>query len=96
MTSAGSRNVFPGVPWHDSRNVERRGAGPAYLPASWGLITVTNVFAVVGEHRQEPERLLLLGDDGHYYAYATANGQPTEVDPSDEWQIDEGAISFDS
>ncbi len=73
-----------------------RGAGPADLPASWGLGTMTNVFAVVGEHRLEPDRLLLLGDDGHYYAYAAPSGQPTEVDPSDEWKIDEGVTSFDS
>lgn len=58
---------------------------------------MTNVFAVVGEHRQEPGRLLLLGDDGHYYAYATVSGQPTEVEPTDEWEIDvEGTASFDS
>ena len=57
---------------------------------------MTNVFAVVGEHRQEPERLLLLGDDGHYYQYAVPGGHPTEVEPSDEWEIDEGVVSFDS
>ena len=50
---------------------------------------MTNIFAVVGEHRDEPTRLLLLGADGHYYAYAAvASREPTEVEPSDDWQID--------
>lgn len=49
---------------------------------------MTNVFAVVGEHREEPTRLLLVGDDGRFYAYATDDTTPTEVDPSDEWAID--------
>lgn len=52
----------------------------------------TNVFAVVGEHRQEPTRLLLLGDDGHYYAYQTPQGQTVEVEPSDEWDLDPDAL----
>jgi len=27
---------------------------------------MTNVFAVVGQHRDVPDRLLLLGEDGHH------------------------------
>ena len=49
---------------------------------------MTNVFAVVGESRAEPDRLLLLGDDGRYYAYATDAAAPTEVEPTGEWAID--------
>ncbi len=52
---------------------------------------MTNVFAVVGEHRDEPTRLLLIGDDGRYYAYATDAATPTEVEPTAEWAIDAGA-----
>ena len=48
---------------------------------------MTNVFAVVGEHRAEPDRLLLLGDDGRYYAFA-ADGRPIEVEPSGVWRLD--------
>ncbi|MDP9363745.1 MAG: hypothetical protein M3Q10_05875 [Chloroflexota bacterium] len=48
---------------------------------------MTNVFAVVGEHRAEPDRLLLLGDDGRYYAFA-ADGRPAEVEPGDAWSLD--------
>ena len=53
---------------------------------------MTNVFAVVGEHRDEPSRLLLLGDDGNSYAYANAFGQPIVVEPTDEWSIDPDAL----
>ena len=49
---------------------------------------MTNVFVVVGQHEAEPERLLLLGDDGRYYAYA-ADGQPTTVQPSGPWRLDD-------
>jgi hypothetical protein len=53
---------------------------------------VTNVFAVVGEHRWEPGRLLLLGEDGRYYAYG-ANGTPVEIEPSAAWSLDEDALA---
>ena len=53
---------------------------------------MTNVFAVVGEHRAEPERLLLLGDDGRYYAYA-ADGPPTAIEPSGAWHLDEERLA---
>jgi hypothetical protein len=53
---------------------------------------MTNVFAVVGEHRAEPERLLLLGEDGRYYAFA-AEGRPAAVEPSDAWRLDDGTSS---
>ena len=48
---------------------------------------MTNVFAVVGQHRAEPGRLLLRGDDGRYYAYA-ANGHLSAVEPSNAWVLD--------
>lgn len=49
---------------------------------------MTNVFAVVGEHRAAPDRLLLLGDDGRYYAFA-ADSRPTEVEPTGAWRLDD-------
>ncbi len=48
---------------------------------------MTNLFAVVGEHRRQPDRLLLLGDDGRFYAL-TADGRPVEVQPSNVWRLD--------
>ena len=52
---------------------------------------MTNVFAVVGEHRAEPDRLLLLGDDGRYYAFA-ADGRPSAVEPTGAWRLDDGPL----
>jgi hypothetical protein len=46
------------------------------------------VFSVVGEHRNEPHRLLLLGDDGLLYAFVANLPQPTAVRSTDEWQLD--------
>ncbi|MDQ3045394.1 MAG: hypothetical protein M3R06_09655 [Chloroflexota bacterium] len=65
-----------------------------FLPVSvisqtLGSLAMTNVFAVVGEHRQQPGRLLLLGDDGRYYACAPSSPmQPVEINPSDDWTVD--------
>ncbi len=49
---------------------------------------MTNVFEVVGEHREEPARLLMRGDDGLYYAFAAAENHLVTVEPSDEWELD--------
>jgi hypothetical protein len=49
---------------------------------------MTNVFNVIGQHREEPSLLLLIGDDGHYYAYATVDAEPREVEPGDQWVMD--------
>jgi len=48
-----------------------------------------NVFAVVGQHRDDPSRLLLLGEDGRYYAYA-ADHRPVQIALSDAWYLDGG------
>ena len=57
-----------------------------------GASPVTTVFAVVGEHRDDPDRLLLLGDDGRYYGHRLPDGPTTPVDePDGRWVVDEGA-----
>ncbi len=53
---------------------------------------MTNVFAVIGEHRERPERLLLLGGDGRFYTYVTAEGPPVEVEPTEEWALDDSPV----
>jgi hypothetical protein len=55
-------------------------------------MAMTNVFAVIGEHREQPERLLLLGGDGRYYTYGSAEGPPVEVKPTEEWELDEVVV----
>ena len=49
---------------------------------------MTIVFAVVGIHRTNPRRLLLLGADGRFYDQALPDGKPVEVDPDESWLID--------
>lgn len=46
------------------------------------------VFAVVGENRDDPDRLLLLGDDGRHYQYELPAGTTTPVVPDEQWLID--------
>lgn len=43
---------------------------------------------VVGEHRSDPLRLLLLGVDGNYYAYALPKGNPQPVELDDGWAVE--------
>ena len=50
-------------------------------------MTMTNVFAVIGQATADPSRLLLLGEDGRFYAYAP-DGQPRPAEPGDGWRLD--------
>lgn len=51
-----------------------------------------NILATVGEHRDDPDHLLLLGDDGLYYDLRLTDGAtlplPPTQDPGDEWLLD--------
>jgi hypothetical protein len=46
------------------------------------------VLAVVGEHRADPDRLLLLGDDGTYYTYCDDRDDPVAVELTADWIVD--------
>lgn len=46
---------------------------------------MTNVFTCIGSHRDDPDCLLLLGDDGAYYAYPEPEEPPIPVEPSPDW-----------
>jgi hypothetical protein len=50
--------------------------------------TLPTELAVVGENKQDPDQLLLLGADGNHYAYSLPSGatQPVEVD--DQWMVE--------
>jgi len=52
---------------------------------------MTNIFVLVGEHRDNPLRLLLLGTDGRYYEQALPAGRPTPADLGDAWVVDPNA-----
>lgn len=50
---------------------------------------MTNVFAAVGAHRDDPTLLLLLGADGRHYAQPLPDGVPVPVEPDGaEWVLD--------
>jgi hypothetical protein len=47
---------------------------------------------VVGEHKANPELLLLLGADGRYYAYSLEDETTAPVEPDDTtWAIEPSA-----
>ncbi len=48
---------------------------------------MVNVFTVVGEHRHDHARLLVLGADGEYYDYLATRQRLTPVDPDREWRV---------
>jgi len=50
---------------------------------------MTTVFAVVGQHREDPGRLLLLGTDGRHYDLELPDNAPVPCEPDDHWAIDE-------
>lgn len=49
--------------------------------------------AVIGENKHDPSQFLLLGADGHYYAYSLLGGETEEVDPNedDDWEVESSA-----
>jgi hypothetical protein len=52
------------------------------------LPTPPNELAVVGENKEDPEELLLLGSDGNYYAYHLPEGDPELVEPDEHWEVE--------
>jgi hypothetical protein len=50
--------------------------------------TVECVFSVVGQHREDADRLLLYGEDGRYYQFDPVDGTPVLVDAIDEWIVE--------
>ena len=62
------------------------------LPARDGDSEMPNIFAVVGEHREKSDHLLVLGEDGSYYDYALITGQTLPVEPDQSWKTDERCL----
>ena len=44
-------------------------------------------FTVVGEHRYEPTYLLIVGDDGRYYAYFPKRNEFSRVKLDHQWRL---------
>lgn len=55
----------------------------------------TTVFAVVGEHRDDPDHLLVLGADGQHYDLHLPDGATLPVDPDEEWRLDPSPLEMD-
>ncbi len=53
---------------------------------------MTTVFAVVGQYRDDPDRLLLLGADGHHYDLELPDGPPLPCEPDERWEIDDAEL----
>ena len=47
-----------------------------------------NLYAVVGEHHEDPDHFLVLGEDGQYYDWDLATEQTRPVEPGAEWRLD--------
>jgi hypothetical protein len=58
------------------------------MKSPFAVPTPPNELAVVGENKNDPSQLLLLGADGHYYAYSLPDGDTKEVDPNDDWDVE--------
>ena len=52
---------------------------------------MTTVYSVVGEHRDDPTRLLALGSDGRHYALDFPTGDASPTEPDDAWRLDPDA-----
>jgi hypothetical protein len=53
-----------------------------------GTRIMATIFSVVGAHQEDPDRLLMIGDDGQHYQLELTLGTPTPVEATDEWQFD--------
>ena len=60
---------------------------PARQPKRPEVPVSTNVFAVVGEHRDDTDRVLALGEDGRYYAVRLPDCSAVPVELTDEWVV---------
>lgn len=49
---------------------------------------MNNLYDVVGEHHSRPDRLLVIGEDGAFYAWELDTDQTLPVELSSEWRID--------
>ena len=81
-------------------NIDRAAAGTvgALMPDSETFAfpprkvsSLATIFSVVGQHRDDPDRLLLLGEDGRHYQYDLPRDATTPVDPTDGWLVDPDA-----
>lgn len=56
---------------------------------------MTTVFSVVGQHEEDADLLLLLGEDGQHYQYDVVNETTAPVEPAQGWIVDPNAPTLD-
>lgn len=49
---------------------------------------MNNLYDVAGEHHSSPDRLLVVGEDGAYYAWELDTDETLPVELSPEWKVD--------
>jgi hypothetical protein len=49
---------------------------------------MTNLYVVIGEHHDDPDRYLVLGADGDFYEWDLTSEQTIPIEPGEEWSID--------
>ena len=52
--------------------------------------------AVIGERNDDPNQLLLLGDNGAYYAYSIQTDTVAQIEPDETWEVEDvdGEVLF--
>ena len=45
-------------------------------------------YQLIGEMKDNSQKLLLMGADGQYYAYDLVGGDIVALDPDDSWSVD--------
>lgn len=56
---------------------------------------MATIFAVIGAHQEDPDRLIALGDDGQTYQLDLPQGTSTPIEPGDDWLIDQSDLAYD-
>ena len=56
---------------------------------------MADIYAVVGEHWEDPNRLLLLGDDGLDHDFALLDGTTAPVEPDEAWDADAALLPLE-
>lgn len=49
---------------------------------------MANLYAVIGEHGTDPDRLLVIGEDGQHYAWELSTDETVPVEVDEGWLID--------
>lgn len=71
--------------------------GPPLMHVPFVEFNPSTELAVIGEKREDPTQLLLLGEDGVYYVYSLDEGVPRPIEPDagwdDEWAHDQDLLA---